>query len=190
MKFEKLSYLMDYEEELSESAGIYHWVYWPSFDPTNIALNQLEERLKEFSCKYLAYSESFKGAYKFQGEIRERLFSENGEMFGLVESKSQELLQYLQHRPNVLVFYEIFKEICFGRPFYIGKANNLSSRLRQHFGRRNSEILNSVDQNGIPYSDIWVGQRELSFSATPRINNIIEEICSRIYKPGLTVKPN
>ncbi len=190
MKFEKLSFLNSYFEELLDAPGMYHWVYWPSFDASTIKVSELELLLIEYSGKCLSYSEPFQGKYKFHGEIKERLFPDNGNMFGLPDKKALELRQYLTKRGNVVEFAGVFQELCFGRPFYIGKANNLRSRLKQHFARSGSEILDSIDRNTIPYSDIWVGQKIVADSIAPNINNIFEEIFSRVFKPGLTIKPN
>lgn len=189
----KLSYLKyhldDEIKTLPHLNGIYYWVYWPKFNEASISKNDLIQLVTDFTNKKLVYSESFDGKYKFKGEISEQWFRNNGNLFGLPNAKNKKLIQHLNNRQNIKEFAVLFKELCFARPFYIGKANNLKTRLKQHFNRSNSTILDQIDEIGILHSEIWVGYRLIKDPKKTGLNNIFEEIFNRTFKPGLTKQP-
>lgn len=192
--FERLSYLKQYYSDpnngIPTDSGVYYWVYWPRFSKNNISVNDLEILLSNYSKKNLQFPEILKGNYKFIAEIREQKFDKNTTpLFGLSPLKKNRLLNYFQTRSNIVIFYEFFKEICFARPFYIGKANNLRSRLVSHFNG-NSDVLSELTNQRINDSDIWIGYKKIPLNNTDPMNVIFEEILSRNVKPGLTKKPN
>ncbi len=173
------------------SYGIYQWVYWPEFDEKTITPGQLENLLKSYSSQSFYVEEEFFGPFKFQAKIWEQGFRDNNNMFGLNDNSHKELADYFQIRTNIEFFSDFFKEICFVRPFYIGKADNLRSRLSQHFAGKKSIIIPQIVAKGISEKDIWVGYKEINRPAPgSKINTIFEEIYSRRVKPGLTIKPN
>ncbi|TKT93344.1 hypothetical protein [Dyadobacter frigoris] len=193
-EFNKLDYLKknvdDPKDGIPSDYGIYQWVYWPAFDADRIATNDLINTLKEYSSRNFYIEEEIKGKYKFHAKIWEQGFRDNANMFGLSDKKHSELEAYLRSRTNIQAFYEFFKEICFVRPFYLGKANNLRSRLSQHFSGK-SNVIAEIVKSSVPDQHVWVGYRKLPFSpAESSINNIYEEIYSRRVKPGLTIKPD
>lgn len=197
IKFQKLSFLEKYYDDpidgIPITSGIYYWIYYPEFDPKTVTLPILENILETFTKKTLRYKEGIKGKYKFTVEVTEQGFGDNSTLFGLSPSKSKELIAFLSHdRTNIEIFHTFFIEVCFTRPFYVGKANNLRQRLaKKHFKKIDSEILEEVDKQGIDYTDIWIGYKELPILPTgENINVIFEEILSRTLKPGLTKKPN
>jgi len=193
-KFGKLDVL---RKNISDSAlgipaeyGIYQWVYWPDFDERTISKLQLVNLIKEYSKQNFFIEEEFLGTYKFRAKIWEQGFRENGNMFGLNDKSDRELEDYLSDPLNLPFFSAFFKEICFIKPFYLGKANNLRSRLSQHFESK-SKIVPQIIAKGIPEKDIWVGYKKIGQpSPGSKINTIFEEIYSRRVKPGLTIKPN
>lgn len=140
IKYEKLSYWRfiynDTVNGIPTNSGIYFWVYWPEFDASTITVNELNDHLIAFCEKNLQFPETLKGTYKFIAHIHEQKYLEGSSpLFGLSESKRQDLLEYFREsRSNIEDFAIIFKEICFARPFYVGKSNNLRSRLaNSHF---------------------------------------------------------
>ena len=195
--FQKLSWLQKYYDDplngIPSASGIYYWVYYPEFDPNAITDSDLLKLLGEYSAKSLKHTEELKGTYKYVAEIKEQGFRDSGHLFGLSPSKSRLLTDFLSlNVSNKMLFNRFFVEVCFSRPFYVGKANDLRDRLaNNHFKRRSSTILQSIDDEKIGYSDIWVGTKEIpTLSTGEHLNNIFEEILSRTVKPGLTKKPN
>ncbi|WP_461116886.1 hypothetical protein [Spirosoma jeollabukense] len=175
---------------IPSSYGIYQWVYWPDFDANLIKTKDLIDILKEYSLKNFYIEEEIRGLYKFHAKIWEQGFRDNNNMFGLSDKKNSELETHLLSRSNIISFNDFFKEICFVRPFYLGKANNLRSRLSQHFTAK-TNVIPEIIKSGIPEQHIWVGYKEVKYNPTERaINNIFEEIYSRRVKPGLTIKPD
>ncbi|MBK6473782.1 MAG: hypothetical protein IPF95_03615 [Flavobacteriales bacterium] len=184
---------MDYFDDpisgIPKTSGVYYWVYWPELDAMRLSVMEIELKLMEYTGRSLFTSERITGLYKFQADITEQWFPNNGQMFGLPLQKAQALRLFLGTPANVSVFSDFFKEVCFARPFYVGKANDLRSRLgNQHF-KKKTGVLSEIDDRGISYSEIWVGWKEVKDTSVPNINNIFEEIFSRRTKPGLSKKP-
>ena len=193
--FEKLSYLKQFYSDPSngipEESGVYYWIYWPDFDPHTISIKRLEDRLQEYSKKNLQFPEILKGKYKFIAEIKEQRFDKNeAPILGLSQGKKKKLLNHFNTRQNIIDFHIFFKEICFARPFYIGKANNLRQRLVNGHFKSRSEILPELLDQKINDSDIWIGYKLIPINIDSQLNTIFEEILSRNLKPGLTKKPN
>lgn len=194
IKFEKLTYLTKYYDDpvngLPEKSGIYFWVYWPEFDPYKIDIDRLEEKLIEFSGKKLQFEEELHGRFKYKSVIYEQRFENNGNPFGLSPSKRIKLINYLSDKNNLESFSIFFKEVCFARPFYIGKANNLRTRLVAGHFKRKTEVIPEIEKQKIPLSEIWIGYKLIPPFENEDMNTIFEEILSRNIKPGLTKKPN
>lgn len=170
--------------------GIYQWVYWPEFDDKTITPTALVTLLQSYSKKNFYIEEEFTGPFKFQAKIWEQGFRENNNMFGLTDKSHKELETYFSVRANITFFSDFFKEICFIKPFYLGKADNLRLRLSQHFAGK-SAVIPQIVAKAISEKDIWVGYKEINKPAPgSKINTIFEEIYSRRVKPGLTIKPN
>lgn len=169
--------------------GIYSWVYWPKFDENTISPNDLIDLIIEYSKNAFYIEEKFTGLYKFEGKIWEQGYRDNGNMFGLSDSKHNTLKSFFTNRNDIIVFSEFFKELCFAKPFYVGKANNLRQRLSKHFGGK-SNVLPSITIKGIMPKDIWVGYKKINAPAKSELNTIFEEIYTRKVKPGLSIKPN
>jgi hypothetical protein len=176
---------------IPEKYGMYQWIYWPDFDKNNISTSDLKNLLVEYSRCNFYIEEEIRGTYKFHVKIWEQGFKNNNNVFGLSDKKSVELLNHLSDRNNIISFNEFFKDLCFARPFYVGKANDLRSRLKNHFSGK-SNVLPEINIRGINYQHILVGYKEIHLdqSLTPSLNTIFEEIYSRRMKPGLSIKPN
>ncbi len=191
--FNTLSYLKfhldDEFDKLPHRNGIYYWVYWPKFDENTITHTELVKHLTEFTDRKLSYSEQVRGTYKFSAEIEEQWFRDTGHLFGLSPSNANKLKDYLIDRASILEFSILFQELCFARPFYIGKANDLKSRLKDHFSYK-TKVLKEVEDVKIDSSHVWVGYKLIGDSKGVGLNRIFEEIFSRTFKPGLTIKPN
>jgi hypothetical protein len=169
--------------------GMYSWVYWPKFDEKTITPTDLKDLVVFYSKNNFYIEEKFNGLYKFKGMIWEQGYPDNGNMFGLSDSKHNTLESFFSNRADIIFFSEFFKELCFARPFYVGKANNLRKRLSSHFSGK-SNVLPDITTKGIPQKDIWVGYKTINAPTTTLVNTIFEEIYTRRVKPGLSIKPN
>lgn len=192
--YNKLSYLEQFYKDPSdgipEKSGIYFWVHWPEYDPNTIIINDLIDILSEFSSKSLQSPEEIIGKYKFKVRVEEQRFNRKSNPFGISDSQKNKLIKYLSDPKNANPFFDFFKEICFARPFYIGKAINLRSRLAgQHFNSK-TRIIPEIDSQNIKHSEIWVGYKIIPSQGSDEISTLMEEILSRNIKPGLTIKPN
>lgn len=192
-KYNKLSFLSTNINHpthgIPTDYGMYNWVYWPKFDENTITVADLTDLLIHYSSREFYIEEKLNGLFKFEGQIKEQGYKHNGNMFGLSDSKHKVLLQFLSNRPDLVFFSEFFKELCFTKPFYVGKSNNLRQRLSNHI-RGKSNIIPEITIKGIPPQDIWVGYKIINAPATTTVNTIFEEIYTRKVKPGLSIKPN
>jgi len=183
-----LSFLLNYIEEIREAEGIYYWVYYPNFDPDSILIEDLKTLLHKYTQTNLSLSEVSE-QFKFKVEVCESAFPSNNRIFGLSSEKEDKLVLYLQSGiSNTRTFHNFFQDACLRRPFYIGKALKLRSRLKQHMSGR-SDILKTLSEKKVNFNDIWIGTQEVSLNTEESISNIFEEILQRIIKPGLTQRP-
>lgn len=195
IQYEKLSFLQinyaDPKNGLPKDPGIYFWVYWPKFDENTITVSDLEKKLIEFSEKNLQFPEELRGTYKFIAEVKEQKFDKHSSpLFGLSQGQRKKLIRYLgTGRANIVSFSTFFQEVCFTRPFYVGKANNLRSRLRSYHFKGKTPILGELTNQKIPETEVWIGYKKINMNAGDEMNNVFEEIISRNIKPGLTKKP-
>ena len=170
--------------------GIYKWVYWPKFNVKTISQIDLINLLKTYTTCNFYIEEELKGYFKFHAKIWEQGYKDNNNIFGLSNKSTLELESFLTVRANLPFFSDFFKEICFARPFYLGKANDLNVRLSNHIAGK-SNVMPSIAAKGISESDIWIGYKIIPNSnLTPKLNTIFEEIYTRKVKPGLSIKPN
>lgn len=192
MDEKNLAYLKINPEEIPTTPGTYFWYHWPQF-PDTISRDNLIKLLQRFSNQKLIVSEDLYGL-RNNITITERVFdlrkTDIGtSILGLSELKSIELLNFIYKDDIGFAFFrDFFKEICFARPFYIGKAKSLQSRLENHFDRSNSKILERLDEFEIPQTEVWIGWKETPDLDNSEIAHIFEEIIQRKLKPGLVEK--
>jgi hypothetical protein len=192
--FQKLSFWEQYYDDpidgIPTVSGIYYWVYWPEINASVASEITIKTVVDEYVSKSLLFSEEAKGKYKFHAVIKEQGYPENGELFGLSPSKSAKLYNYLRTPTHRQLFIDFFKELCMSRPFYVGKASNLRSRLASQHFKSTTEVIPEIDSLKISHTDIWVGYKVIPDPGSDDISTIFEEIFSRKIKPGLTKKPN
>jgi len=169
-------------------------VYWPNLE--NFISNEDDywKMLQVFSSKRIADFSRFSD-FKFEITVIESSFKslcdEDIVPFGISENKSKKLRDYIKSEENRRKFNDFLKSAIFSRPFYVGKADDLHKRLKDHSSGR-SKILSQIRSQGINNEDIWVGYFELNdFNEKndKQINDVFEEIFQRIVKPGLTQRP-
>jgi len=192
MEEKNLAYLKINVADIPDTAGTYYWYHWPQF-PDSITRCDLIKLLQQFSSRNLIVSEEIFGL-RNNIKITERVFDlrkiDNiNTILGLSEFKSNELLNFIFNDTIGFSFFrDFFKEMCFSRPFYIGKAKNLRSRLFSHFERRNSKILDRLDEFEIPQTEVWISWKETPNLGDIEMAYIFEEIIQRKLKPGLVEK--
>ncbi len=166
-------------------------VQWPKVEHQSLSIDDIEKHLISYSEKNLFYSERAVGKYKYEMFVSERGYPKGkGTMFGLSPSKNASLKKFLSVAINATYFESHFQELCFSRPFYVGKANNLRRRLAGDHFKGKSQIIKAIQDCGIVHSDIWIGFKVMPDPDDKEINVILEEIFSRRALPGLTIKPN
>jgi len=190
-EYNTLEYYSQFSNEIPVSGGIYYWVYWPFKDSDILDpnYNDFENRMKVYSAVNFHLPESVKTGYKFHVAVQE-LWLDHKESFGLSISKYNSLRTYLKDsKDNRIFFLDYLKKIAFSRPFYIGKANCLQNRLKQHFDGRNSQIISNLEKFSILACDVLIGFEIINDQTNNDVNAVLEEIAQRIIKPALTKRP-
>jgi hypothetical protein len=189
-EYESLEFYMQFHNEIPTKSGIYSWVFWP-FKESHIKevnFSILINTIKYFSAVNINYSETSSTGYKFEVSVKEKGFENN--FIGLSLKKEEQLKNYLKaSEDNRNNFLEYLKLVCISRPFYVGKADNLNQRLRQHFEGVNSDILRFLRDQKINFNDVLICFELIDMQFDDSINNVYEEITQRIIKPGLTKRP-
>lgn len=184
-----LFYLKEYPDRIPDKPGNYFWYYYPNnLETSRLEKEELRKFFEEFSTKKLYHLIPFENP-KFKISFQEHDFAKDKPL-GLNSEKFELLIEFLtDKKSNYEYFVKFFKEICFSRPFYIGKAIKLRKRLKQHFEMQGgSEILEIIDKNKINYSDIYVEVDLLDFDYHEDISDIFEIIWQSKLKPGLVKK--
>jgi hypothetical protein len=190
-EYNTLEYYRQFPEEILTKGGVYYWVYWPfrDNDIEYIHINKFKENINKFSRTNINLPEYAKTGYKFSVEVQEIRFGEKP-FFGLNDRKKDDLIIYLeQSEANRKQFLIFLKKIAFNRPFYIGKADNLRTRLVKHFNSQSSDILKYLSEYEIQDKDVLIGYEIADSNDDLKINVILEEIAQRLVKPGLTKRP-
>lgn len=194
-KFNTLKYIQYDSSIIPCTEGIYKWIYWPNLEDFILNEDKYWQVLCLFSTKRLAEFSNFSD-YKFEVTVIEssfqRLNYKSIEPFGLSINKSECLKNYIHCDENRREFNDFLKSVVFSRPFYVGKANNLQNRIKDH-SNGNSKILKYIRDQEISNEEIWVGTYELNnlshSTESENINDVFEEILQKIVKPGLSQRP-
>jgi hypothetical protein len=169
---------------------VYYWCFWPfkEFHIKGSNIDTLISAIKKFGEINLNQPENANTGYKFCVSVVEQGL--NNKMLGLSEKKYEALINYLQkNEVNRKYFLDFLKKIVLSKPFYVGKADNLNNRLRQHFERINSDLLNQLEIRKINFSDVLIKFEIVNECLETNINSVFEEIAQRIIKPALTKRP-
>jgi len=180
---------LDNINEIPERSGNYYFFHYVNIPPT-YNIDQIWKKLIEFSqVDFENYEEGVgqKFFYKI-GELSFRQYNLNS-VLGLSERRQALLYDYLSKDPkNITNFLLFFRDLCFTRPFYIGKAIKLRSRIRSHIeGYGSSRILNEIETRSIIKDNIWIAFEEIQVQEDD-ILNIFEEISQKFLKPSITDK--
>lgn len=73
-------------------------------------------------------------------------------------------------------------------PLYVGKADNIRSRLSDHFDEQSSSLLSSIKAAGIDLDDVFVSflSDPVSDAISDQLTTAFEEVVQRIANPPLT----
>lgn len=187
--FQTLSFLKSYRDNIPDRPGVYYWVFWPTYDIARVTRDTLLKRMRSYSEVHLHIGEDFV-KHKFSVHVEEASpgSGRHSGVFGLSEERERLLTEYMdESQEHIQQVAEFFKRMCFARPFYVGKADNLFTRLGQHFDEK-SHLLQHLRREDFSFSDVWIGWEEIVNSDNPDIARIIEEIAQRIVKPGLSIR--
>lgn len=174
--------------EIPESPGNYYFVHYINIPPS-FGIEKSWKLLKQFSSIDFDNSEEGRGQ-KYFYKVRELSFRDYNpsSVLGLSHARESKLYEHLSSSNKILEkFLTYYKELCFTRPFYIGKAINLRSRINQHLKGSNSPILEQIENRSIDKDNIWVSYDIIEQDSLD-ILNIYEEISQKFLKPSITEK--
>ncbi len=183
-----MSYLEASTDDITNKEGIYSWVYWPKLNPKEKDVSSFIAPLNKYKNVNLTYPERTT-KFKFTVKVRESSFPQKDTLLGLSIDKERTLLKYLNLEKNRITFSNFFKNMCFSRPFYIGKAICLQKRLKQHLTYKTDLRFEIEKHSNINPNEIWIGINTIELTTDDNLSDIFEEILQRILKPGLTLRP-
>lgn len=187
-----LSSLMRGRKKIPESPGLYIWRYWPSLaDVDKTTFLKMWKRWRDTQPQF----EEVLNSSRIAVTVRRTPFgvvSSQTDIFGFKEdsSKAKNLINAIESDAEVrqMLAYTLESLVSAIPPLYIGKADNLQSRLSDHFDEQSSTLMHSIRQSGIITEDVYI-----SFIADPISSNVdesittaLEEIVQRMTNPPLT----
>ncbi len=178
----------DYINEIPELSGNYYFVHYINI-PSNYNLFTSWKLLKQFSLVDFDSSEEGRGQ-KYFYKVRELTFRDYNptSVFGLSQARESKLYEHLASSAKTLEkFLTYYRELCFARPFYIGKAINLRSRINQHLKGVSSPILGQIQERSIDKDNVWISYDVIEQDSDD-VLNIYEEIAQKFLKPSITEK--
>ncbi len=134
-------------DKIPDKAGIYIWRYWPSL--VDIEVSKFMETLKRWKETQPQFEESVKNS-RITVSVKRTPFGVSGDkinMFGLGMShgKAKSLEEAIGNDSDIrqLLAYTLETLLSSTPPLYIGKADNLRSRLNDHFEGRSSSLISN-----------------------------------------------
>jgi len=169
-------------------SGVYMWRYWP--DIPSLDSVRLLDFLRELQNNFPRQLEELRNS-RVDVTIKRTPFGtgEDGRLLGIKnEKKINNILGLLDEDSNTRQAFAHTLEVLISSfpPIYIGKAENLRSRLSDHFDGK-SDVLSRIQDAGIPVDDIYISfiQDELTVE-DKEITTSIEEILQRLTNPAHT----
>ena len=177
------------KDRLPTNPGVYIWRYWPS--PNSLNKEGLIKFINELNASFPIYEEILKNN-RATFTMQRTAFGERGGegLLGInkANKKIQNLLKYMEtdqvSREKLASILETM--ISTAPPLYIGKADNIKTRLIQHFNLE-TDFSVRLKESLIPIKDIYVSFLIDEVSEEDKIITTgIEEILQRITNPPLT----
>lgn len=177
------------KDRLPTNPGVYIWRYWPS--PNSLNKEGLIKFINELNASFPIYEEILKNNRATVTMQRTAFGERGGEgLLGInkANKKIQNLLNYMEtdqvSREKLASILETM--ISTAPPLYIGKADNIKTRLIQHFNLE-TDFSVRLKESLIPIKDIYVSFLIDEVSEEDKIITTgIEEILQRITNPPLT----
>ncbi len=187
-----ISKLMRGRQKIPDVPGIYIWRYWPALADIDRAaflntLNKWKHTQPQF--------EEHLGNSRVAVSVRRTPFGNSNDKtavlgFSETNPKAVALTKAVEEDADTrqVLAYTLETLLASAPPLYVGKADNLRSRLSDHFDEQSSTLLSSIKGARIELDDIYI-----SFIADPisktlpeSITTAFEEIIQRITNPPLT----
>jgi hypothetical protein len=186
-----LEYWQSFQEEIPSKPGNYFWVYSP-WRKKSDDFDILVARINKFSNVVLSFEEIFK-SQKTLIKVNEISFNDykNSSFLGLGDNAKACLIDFLETSvENRAYFCSFMHDLAFLRPFYIGKADDLQRRIKQHMrGDGSSPIMKKIRSSQISFDEIYIGYDEIAvFQNNKEVLNVFEELTQRLLRPQLTKK--
>ena len=187
-------YLYDADNitNIPKKSGLYYWYYYKNLYRFVEDSSGFWKILEEYYSKNIPNISSSFHNFKISVTASESFFEDKRReqrLFGLSEKKLELFKDFiLENVNNRIYFNNYLKYIMFQKPFYVGKADNLRSRLNQHINGK-TKLLKLFEENNFEEDSIWIGYIELQDTFKEEVNSVFEEITQRILKPGLVERP-
>jgi hypothetical protein len=187
----RLANLMRAWSKIPEDPGVYIWRYWPSLK--SLDTGDFATMLQDWQGRQPAFTE-FLTASRLTAEITRSPFGVShtaNTMLGIDMggAKGRRFLEAMETSPEQReVLFNLLETIISAMPpIYIGKADNLRSRLSDHFLGKGSTLLSMIDEKELSHDDVYVSYLIDPISTSDvSITTFLEEIAQRLTNPPLT----
>jgi hypothetical protein len=194
--YQPLTYFLidkDNVSKIPDGSGIYYWIYYWDLSPFVNDENLFLLNLKKFYSKSLPSISSNFQNFKFTVSTSESFFTNKkneDRLLGLGDEKIELLEDFISNGVDARKYINSFlKQILFQKPFYVGKADNLQRRLKEHFAGK-TKILRKIQDLNFEHETIWIGYTVFDAQIISKeLNEVFEEITQRILKPSFVERP-
>jgi hypothetical protein len=176
------------QDALPEESGVYIWRYWPSL--SDVSYDGIISAIQEYQRGFPVSLEKISGKWS-RVDLRRNYYKPNiEEDFLGIPAKSKKydkLMEALSASPESRMALLHAVEIIFmsAPPLYVGKAENIRKRLKEHFERRTG-FSKRLDDAGINLKYIYVSYFLDEVSCEGReFSSSLEEILQRVSHPPL-----
>lgn len=186
----RLVAMMRATDKIPETSGVYIWRYWPSLHGLKsedfIAMLQTWESSQPQFSESLGNSRTVVSITRFPfGVLQSNTFLG----MSLENEKVKNFLEALKgsEKTRELLAHTLECVISTAPPLYVGKADNLRKRLKDHFAGR-SDVLGMIESANLCKDDVFI-----SYIADPvseitesSITTMLEEVVQRLGNPPFT----
>lgn len=170
---------------IPKESGIYIWTFSPNINTENEKsfLRSIEMLTsKEF---FLEHS----GNISYNKMAIKRVSFPEKTLFRLSSSKNKTFNQYTENSDFRVLFSNEISRICLNNVIlYIGKADNLRTRLTNHIEGNKSNLLEKLSKANFLEDELRIkiikDEENSLFQEFPGVNLIIEETLQRMVLPG------
>ncbi|MEZ9714383.1 hypothetical protein AB4267_16065 [Vibrio cyclitrophicus] len=189
MRGKSLRTIIANPDKVPSYSGIYIFRYWPQ--PRSYTKSDLTDFLKKIVQEFpviekelIVKNDSITYSRYALGYDCNKPFSS----LGLTDKKIAQLESLLDEKEKIEPLCNVFEMMLYMLPpLYIGKANIISNRVKQHINRSSSTLLDKLDNANISHGDVYISFIEDKLSLPGKdMSDLMEIIFQRVTNPVFT----